>query len=61
MVGAALFACAADDLKRVLAWSTVSQLAYMFGALSLGGYGPRVSSTCSPTAPSRRCCSSRPA
>jgi NADH-quinone oxidoreductase subunit L len=39
MLGSALFAFAADDLKRVLAWSTVSQLAYMFAALSLGGYG----------------------
>ena len=36
MLGASLFALAADDLKRVLAWSTVSQLALMFGALSLG-------------------------
>jgi NADH-quinone oxidoreductase subunit L len=38
MLGAALMALAADDLKRILAWSTVSQLAYMFGALALGGY-----------------------
>jgi NADH-quinone oxidoreductase subunit L len=38
MLGAALTALAAEDLKRVLAWSTVSQLAMMFGALSLGGY-----------------------
>jgi NADH-quinone oxidoreductase subunit L len=38
MLGGALFACAAGDLKRVLAWSTVSQLAYMFGALAVGGY-----------------------
>ncbi|MFY9914271.1 MAG: NADH-quinone oxidoreductase subunit L [Nocardioidaceae bacterium] len=42
MLGAALFALAADDLKRVLAWSTVSQLAYMFAALSLGGYAAGV-------------------
>jgi NADH-quinone oxidoreductase subunit L len=42
MLGAACFAFAAEDLKRVLAWSTVSQLAYMFAALSLGGYGPGV-------------------
>ncbi|MGH3471210.1 MAG: NADH-quinone oxidoreductase subunit 5 family protein [Nocardioidaceae bacterium] len=41
LIGAA-FALAADDLKRVLAWSTVSQLAYMFAALSLGGLGPGV-------------------
>lgn len=38
LVGAAAFALVADDLKRVLAWSTVSQLAYMFAALSLDGY-----------------------
>ncbi|MFI5958784.1 NADH-quinone oxidoreductase subunit L [Cryptosporangium sp. NPDC051539] len=37
-----LGACAAlaqDDLKRVLAWSTVSQLAYMTGGLAVGGSG----------------------
>jgi NADH-quinone oxidoreductase subunit L len=38
MLGAALFALAQDDLKRVLAWSTVSQLGYMFGGLAVGGY-----------------------
>jgi NADH-quinone oxidoreductase subunit L len=38
MLLAALFALAQDDLKRVFAWSTVSQLAYMFGALAVGGY-----------------------
>ena len=42
MLGSALFALAADDLKRVLAWSTVSQLAYMFAGLSLGGYASGV-------------------
>lgn len=42
MLGSALFALAADDLKRVLAWSTVSQLSYMFAALTLGGYGAGV-------------------
>jgi NADH-quinone oxidoreductase subunit L len=36
MLIAAAFALAQDDLKRVLAWSTVSQLAYMFAALSVG-------------------------
>lgn len=35
---AALSALGQDDLKRVLAWSTVSQLAYMFGALAVGAY-----------------------
>ncbi|MDI2126960.1 NADH-quinone oxidoreductase subunit L [Yinghuangia seranimata] len=37
MVSSALFAFAQDDLKRVLAWSTVSQLAYMTGGLAAGG------------------------
>ncbi len=32
----ALAATAADDIKRVLAWSTVSQLGYMMAALSAG-------------------------
>jgi NADH-quinone oxidoreductase subunit L len=36
MLGAALAALAQADLKRVLAWSTVSQLAYMVAALSVG-------------------------
>jgi NADH-quinone oxidoreductase subunit L len=38
MLLGALAALAQDDLKRVLAWSTVSQLAYMLGALAVGGY-----------------------
>jgi NADH-quinone oxidoreductase subunit L len=42
MLLAALFALAQDDLKRLLAWSTVSQLAYMFGALAVGGYAAGV-------------------
>jgi NADH-quinone oxidoreductase subunit L len=32
----AAFALAGDDVKRILAWSTVSQLAYMFAALAVG-------------------------
>ncbi|MFG1926540.1 NADH-quinone oxidoreductase subunit L [Cryptosporangium sp. NPDC048952] len=39
MVLAAFAALAQDDLKRVLAWSTVSQLAYMSGALAVGRSG----------------------
>jgi NADH-quinone oxidoreductase subunit L len=39
MVLGGLAALGQDDLKRVLAWSTVSQLAYMLGALAVGGYG----------------------
>ncbi len=38
MLGAALVAFAQDDLKKVLAWSTVSQLAYMAGGLATGGW-----------------------
>ena len=35
----ALAATAQDDIKRVLAWSTVSQIAYMTGALAVGASG----------------------
>lgn len=38
MLGAALAALAQDDLKRVLAWSTVSQLGYMLAGLSVRGW-----------------------
>jgi NADH-quinone oxidoreductase subunit L len=51
MLLAALFALAQDDLKRVFAWSTVSQLAYMFGALAVGGYAARSRTLSAP----RRC------
>jgi NADH-quinone oxidoreductase subunit L len=40
MLLAALAALVQDDLKRVLAWSTVSQLAYMTAGLAVGGYQP---------------------
>ncbi|RAG80710.1 NADH-quinone oxidoreductase subunit L [Streptacidiphilus pinicola] len=36
MVGSALCALAQDDMKRVLAYSTVGQLGYMAGALAVG-------------------------
>src|SRR6266545_3095333 len=36
MLLGALAATAQDDIKRVLAWSTVSQLCYMSGALAVG-------------------------
>ncbi len=42
MVMSALYALVAMDLKRVLAWSTVSQLAYMFGALAVGAWSAAV-------------------
>ena len=67
---AALIALTQNDLKRVLAYSTLSQLGYMFLGLGCGvGDGGRPArspssrpcSTCSRTPSSRRCCSSRPA
>ena len=38
MVGAAVLALVQDDIKRVLAYSTISQLAYMMAALGVGAY-----------------------
>ncbi|MFD7918865.1 NADH-quinone oxidoreductase subunit L [Streptomyces sp. NPDC059740] len=42
MVGSALAALAQDDVKRVLAYSTVGQLGYMTGALAVGDRGAAV-------------------
>jgi len=42
MLTSAVYALFTHDLKRVLAWSTVSQLAYMFGALAVGAYSAAV-------------------
>jgi NADH-quinone oxidoreductase subunit L len=42
MLIAALLALVQEDIKRVLAYSTVSQLAYMMAALSVGGYSAAV-------------------
>ena len=39
MLGAAFLALVQDDIKRVLAYSTLSQLAYMVAALSVGEAG----------------------
>ncbi len=33
----AIIGCAKDDIKRVLAWSTVFQIGYMFLGVGLGG------------------------
>jgi len=33
----AIIGCAKDDIKRILAWSTVSQIGYMFLGVGLGG------------------------
>ena len=38
MIGA-IVGCAQDDIKKVLAWSTVSQIGYMFLAVGLGPVG----------------------
>lgn len=47
-LGSALIATAQNDIKRVLAYSTISQLGYMF--MALGWATPRRRcSTCSPT------------
>ena len=65
MLGAALAALAQEDLKRLLAWSTISQVAYMLGRRRGRQRTPTVpgpaSSTCSRTPRSRRCCSWPPA
>ncbi|MFJ5076601.1 NADH-quinone oxidoreductase subunit L [Streptomyces sp. NPDC088553] len=42
MVGSALAALAQDDIKRVLAYSTMGQLGYMAGALAVGDRGSAV-------------------
>jgi NADH-quinone oxidoreductase subunit L len=42
MLGAALAALTTDDLKRVLAYSTISQLSLMFAGLAVGGRIPAV-------------------
>ena len=41
-LGAALLAVTQTDIKRVLAYSTISQLAYMMFALGIGAYGAAV-------------------
>ncbi|OIJ67557.1 NADH-quinone oxidoreductase subunit L [Streptomyces mangrovisoli] len=42
MVGSGLSALAQDDIKRVLAYSTIGQLGYMTGALAVGDRGAAV-------------------
>ncbi|OBQ49542.1 NADH dehydrogenase [Streptomyces sp. H-KF8] len=42
MAGSALAALAQDDIKRVLAYSTIGQLGYMTGALAVGERGAAV-------------------
>ncbi|MFJ4920064.1 NADH-quinone oxidoreductase subunit L [Streptomyces sp. NPDC088725] len=42
MIGSAVAALAQDDIKRVLAYSTIGQLGYMSGALAVGDRGAAV-------------------
>ncbi|MER6102629.1 NADH-quinone oxidoreductase subunit L [Streptomyces sp. NPDC001832] len=42
MIGSGLAALAQDDIKRVLAYSTIGQLGYMAGALAVGDRGAAV-------------------
>jgi NADH-quinone oxidoreductase subunit L len=42
MIVSAFYALVTNDLKRVLAWSTVSQLALMFAALAVGAWSAAV-------------------
>ncbi|WP_326665587.1 NADH-quinone oxidoreductase subunit L [Streptomyces canus] len=42
MIGSGLAALAQDDIKRVLAYSTIGQLGYMTGALAVGDRGAAV-------------------
>jgi NADH-quinone oxidoreductase subunit L len=39
LLGAAIIGCAYDDIKRVLAYSTISQIGYMFLGVGLGPVG----------------------
>jgi NADH-quinone oxidoreductase subunit L len=57
---AATIAVVQTDIKKVLAYSTVSQLGFMFLALGVGAYGA-ASSTSTRTPSSRRASSSAPA
>jgi NADH-quinone oxidoreductase subunit L len=56
---AALMATQQDDIKRILAYSTLSQLGYMISAIGLAAPEPRCS-ICLHTPSSRRCSSSAP-
>ncbi len=56
---AATIACAQDDIKRVLAYSTISQLGYMFLAEGSGGYEAGIYHTVM-HAFFKACCSSPP-
>ena len=61
MLLGALAAIAQDDIKRVLAWSTVSPARVHDRRAGGRRARRRRCSTCSPTPRSRRCCSSPPA
>ncbi len=58
---AAIIGFAQNDFKKVLAYSTVSQLGFMFVGVGTGNFDGRRSSTSSRTPSSRPACSSAPA
>ena len=58
---AALIAFAQNDIKKVLAYSTVSQLGFMFIGVGVGAFWAGGASTWSPTPSSRPASSSAPA
>ena len=58
---AGVIALVQTDIKRIIAYSTMSQIGYMFAAVGRGRRTRPACSTCSPTRSSRRCCSSAPA
>ena len=57
---AATIAIVQTDIKRVLAYSTISQLGYMFLGVGVGAYSAAMFHVAA-TPSSRRCCSSAPA
>jgi NADH-quinone oxidoreductase subunit L len=55
---AATIGCVQNDIKRVIAYSTCSQLGYMFVAAGVGAYQASIFHLIT-TPSSRRCCSCR--
>ena len=57
----AILGCAQWDIKRILAYSTMSQIGYMIMGVGVGAYEARHRCTSSRTRSSKRSSSSRPA
>ena len=58
---AAIIGFAQNDFKKVLAYSTVSQLGFMFAGVGTGNFDGRRFPPAAPTRSSRPACSSAPA